>query len=162
MNKETISFSVHGIPAPKGSMRAFMPRGARYPIVTHDNTRTKPWQELVSYCANTHALSSCPWDGPVFLNLVFWLAKPKSLPKSFLWAIKKPDSDKLIRTVMDSLKGIIYLDDAQVVGKQVWKYYGDKPGVDIEVSRILGIPEDLKQKSLILDHTEKEGCLCSI
>lgn len=139
MNQDKIVFSVKGMPQPKGSFRAFMPRGARYPIVTNDNRKTKPWQDLVSYIANCHAPAGGPWDGPIELNLCFWMARPKSLPKSFFWATKKPDLDKLKRCVSDSLKGIIYLDDAQIVRSGLEKNYGDAPGVDVEIIRITGI-----------------------
>ena len=37
-----LRFFVPGIPAPQGSMRAFMRPGARFPVVTADNPKTKP------------------------------------------------------------------------------------------------------------------------
>lgn len=135
-----IFFTVRGNPQPKGSMRAFMPRGARFPVVTNDNKKTKPWQDLVGYFANTSAPAGGPWSGPVQLNLSFWIQKPVSLPKSFFWATKKPDLDKLARAVKDALKGIIYVDDAQVVRTILEKNYGDAPGVDVEILRLEGVP----------------------
>lgn len=150
MTPQMIAFSVRGNPQPKGSFRAFMPRGARYPIVTNDNRKTKPWQDLISYVANCHAPAGGPWDGPIALNLKFWMARPKSLPKCFFWAIKKPDLDKLQRCVKDSLKGIIYVDDAQVVKSGLEKNYGDAPGVDVEIIRIPGTTnQPPKQEGLL-------------
>jgi len=37
---KVLTFFVPGIPAPQGSMRAFMPKGARFPVVTADNPKT--------------------------------------------------------------------------------------------------------------------------
>lgn len=135
-NGETVSFEVRGIPIPKGSMKAFMPRGARYPIVTHDNSRTKPWASLVGYHAQAAAPADAPWFGPVRLFLRFLMPRPKSLPLKFFHHTKKPDLDKLCRCIKDSVKGILYEDDSQVVMMEASKEYSEKPGVTIVLSRI--------------------------
>ena len=43
--------------------------------------------------------------------------------------IKKVDCDNLVKIVLDSLNGIAYRDDVQVVDCQVRKFYSDRPRV---------------------------------
>lgn len=134
---DTITFQVRGIPQPKGSTKAFMRPGMKYPVVTNDNLKTKPWAEGVRLVAQQHA-PSLPWDGAVELSVYFFLVRPKSLPKKALHHIKKPDLDKLLRAVKDALKGVIYLDDSQVMEVQAKKTYATNtmaPGVMVVARR---------------------------
>lgn len=129
-----IQFDVPGIPAPQGSHRAFMRPGARYPVVVHDNARTKPWRALVALAAMPHRPSPL-LSGAVSLTVRFYLPRPKSLPKRVLHHTKRPDVDKLVRSLCDSLKGVIWEDDAQVVKIVATKNYGD-PGCAIVIESI--------------------------
>src|SRR5512143_4009695 len=104
-------FVVYGVPAPKGSMRAFMPKGARFPVVTHDSKRTKPWQEAIVSAAH-EAMTGPPMQGPVSVRIGFLLPRPKSTPKRVCHHLKKPDLDKLSRTVLDGLtRAGVFRDD---------------------------------------------------
>ncbi len=127
-----IAFTAYGIPAPKGSMKAFMPKGARFPVVTHDNARTRPWASLVKAAA-LDALNgsvSIPLAlGPVSLSVAFYMPKPKSLPKRVTCCTKKPDVDKLCRLILDSLTGVIWQDDSQVVELRARKVYVQEQGM---------------------------------
>lgn len=127
-----VCFMVRGIPIPKGSTKAFMRPGMRFPIVTADNPKTRPWANDVKLMAQQYAPAAGPWPGPVRLDLQFFMPKPKSLPKTRpSWPVKKPDLDKLTRTIKDALKGVFYLDDAQVTDMHLRKRYHDAPGVQI-------------------------------
>jgi Holliday junction resolvase RusA-like endonuclease len=45
---------------------------------------------------------------------------------------KKPDIDNIAKIILDSLNGIAYKDDTQVVSLTVHKiYYGNEPFVDV-------------------------------
>lgn len=60
------------------------------------------------------------------------LTKPETPPH-----IKKPDSDKLVRAVLDAMTGIVYNDDAQVVEHHARKRLadiGETPGAIILVT----------------------------
>jgi len=128
-----VAFEVFGVPIPKGSTRAFMRKGMKYPVVTADNTKTKPWAQEITQTA----LALKPptlWTGPVYLRAIFQLPKPKSLPKRrFNYPTRKPDLDKLLRTVKDALKGVFYVDDAQVVQTETTKCYADVPSVIVRL-----------------------------
>lgn len=128
----TVHFQVLGIAQPKGSTKAFMRPGMKYPVITNDNTKTKPWAESIKLVAQQHAPTGGPWTGTVYLILSFSLVRPKSLPRRVLHHLKKPDLDKLVRAVKDALKGVMYVDDSQVVDLHATKVYATEdfpPGV---------------------------------
>ena len=132
-----IRFRVYGIPQTKGSAKAFYRPGMRCPVVTNDNAKNKNWAATVSGEAQRHR-PACPLTGPVDLSLTFFVKKPKSHPKTkFVYATKKPDLDKMVRSVKDALKGVVYLDDAQVVRLVASKHYDDAPGVEVVVASVL-------------------------
>ena len=46
---------------------------------------------------------------------------------------RKPDIDNVLKVVLDSLNGIAYKDDAQVVAVHGRKIYGNEPKLIIEI-----------------------------
>ena len=68
--------------------------------------------------------------------LDFGIPKPKSAPKTRrVWPDKRPDLDKLSRSVLDALTYVIFADDSQVVHLRATKDYG-APGVAVEIHRV--------------------------
>lgn len=49
---------------------------------------------------------------------------------------KKPDIDNIIKSIADSLNGIAYKDDAQVVEVIAKKFYSNKPRVEVTIESI--------------------------
>jgi Holliday junction resolvase RusA-like endonuclease len=117
-----VTFRVFGIAQPKGSTRAFIPKGWRRPIITTDNPKSKGWQQLVAEQAQAVAAEGL-FLSPVALTVTFHLPRPQSLPKRVVQHTKKPDLDKLVRSTKDALKGVLYGDDAQVVELRARKVY---------------------------------------
>lgn len=137
-----ITFTVYGTPVPKGSTKAFYVKALGRAVVTHDNKRTKPWQESVVSAAREAIASAAPLEGPVALKLRFYVPRPKSAPRRVVEPTKKPDLDKLTRCVKDGLtRAGVYHDDSQVVALMARKEFAggylDKPGgiprVEVEV-----------------------------
>lgn len=128
MERRIVSFEVRGVAAPKGSLRAFMVKGRKFPIVTHDNPRTRGWQWLVSDQAQRVSQDGL-FVGPVALAVAFYLPRPASLPRHVRHHTKKPDLDKLLRCTKDALKGILYRDDSQVVDVIASKSYTAVNGI---------------------------------
>jgi crossover junction endodeoxyribonuclease RusA len=122
MARRSVSFQVIGKAEPKGSTRAFVPKGWTRPIITSANPKAKGWQQLVSEQAQTVAQDGL-FMGPVLLAVTFHLPRPQSLPKRLVHHTKKPDLDKLVRNTKDALKGVLYGDDAQVVEVRARKVY---------------------------------------
>jgi Holliday junction resolvase RusA-like endonuclease len=119
-----LTFEVFGVPAPKGSTKAFWRPGMRHAVVTHDNARTKPWQQLVLDAARTALGSAAPMDGYVGVAVTFFLPRPASAPKRITLPGKKPDVDKLLRALLDGLTTAgVYRDDGQVTDVQCLKRF---------------------------------------
>lgn len=111
-----ITFAVYGTPVPKGSTKAFWRPGMKHAVVTHDNAKTKPWQEAVVSAARDALAGAPPLEGPVAVRLRFYMPRPASAPRRVVEPCKKPDLDKLARCVKDGLtRAGVYRDDSQVV-----------------------------------------------
>lgn len=127
-------FFVAGVPAPQGSMRGFVV--GKRAVVTADNTKTKPWRSRVGEEAQAHFDSVIV--GPVAITAMFVMPRPVSTPKRTTPpATKKPDLDKLVRASLDSLAGIAFRDDAQVVSITACKRLaeiGEQSGLHIDIT----------------------------
>ena len=132
---EVIQFTVYGNPQPKGSAKAFayIKDGKPMASVTAANNKTKPWQQTLSVMAQQHRPDQI-YRGAVKLTLRFYFSRPKSVSvKKRPDHTVKPDLDKLVRTVGDALKGVIYSDDSKVTDIVTSKAYDDNPRVEIEI-----------------------------
>ena len=138
----TIEFRVYGIPQTKGSAKGFAVPNKQKPgkfrtIITNDNKKNKPWAQTVSGEAQRHRVDGCPFEGPIVLEMVFLMPIPKSLPKRApAFMLKKPDVDKMTRSVKDALSGVLYIDDKQVVHTDVKKMYCEAPGVMVRLRHL--------------------------
>jgi len=131
----SIQFIVYGTPKPQGSTRAFIPKGWKRAVITTDNVQLKPWRQQISLEAI--ALQQPLREGPIRMGLRFFFKRPKSAPKSRIHPTVKPDTDKLIRAILDALTGILYRDDAQVVQfSEISKAYGDPERVEIQLEEL--------------------------
>jgi crossover junction endodeoxyribonuclease RusA len=132
----TVTFFVPGTPAPKGSKR-HVGNG----VLIESSKLLGPWQNKVTWFA-AQAMKrhrAAPFTSAVGVTLAFVMPRPKSAPKTkVLPAIKRPDIDKMCRGVLDGLtKGVIYLDDSQVVDLKASKRLalpGEQPGCQITIS----------------------------
>lgn len=141
----TLHFTAYGIPQPKGSTKAFLPKGWTRPIVTSDNKKNKGWQQIVAEAAG-HAIHQ---SSPAFrlietsasLMVMFYLARPKAIKNKDVPHTKKPDLDKLIRSVKDALSRVVWQDDSIVVDIKAGKCYakpGESPRAEISVTECSG------------------------
>jgi crossover junction endodeoxyribonuclease RusA len=140
---EPVIAFVAGIPVPKGSTRAFVVKGRA--VTTNANAKTKPWQQSVEWVVRdevgrlTGGRILYPKPDAVSLALRFVLPRRNSEPKRITPPhTRKPDLDKLTRSVMDALTGVAYDDDSQVTELLVQKdtaKVGQQPGVEISLVR---------------------------
>lgn len=80
-------------------------------------------------------------DQAVCVNVVFGLPIPKSTSKrkkedmlnDIIKHIKKPDTDNLLKAVLDGLNGIAWADDSQVIRVCASKEYSTEPYVYLYV-----------------------------
>ena len=143
---KTISFTVYGKPATAGSKRGFPIRrkdGSIGVAMTHDNPRTKNWMASVAQTARGVYQGEL-LTGPLELTITFFLARPKAhylktgLRKSApMKHCQKPDATKLLRAIEDSLTGVIWRDDSQVVSLIISKVWTEgSEGASIIVKEI--------------------------
>lgn len=83
--------------------------------------KVAPWRAAVKTTAQT--VYTTPADGPVIVEIRFYLPPPKRLPKGRTRPTVRPDVDKLARSTLDALTGVAFKDDSQVVHLAVSKYY---------------------------------------
>lgn len=143
-----LRFTVVGLPATKGSTRAFVSQSTKQLVVKGDNPRTKSWQALIAAAASLELQrpehAGLFFDEGVEIEAVFYLPRPKTLLTKRLAGVavphtKKPDADKLLRAVKDSLSKVIWRDDAQVTDAIARKRYvrpGEFPRAEITVRAV--------------------------
>lgn len=147
-----LSLYVAGVPVPQGSKRAFPHYRTGRVVMVDDNSNLAGWRDAVT------AAASVEWGGapalavPVWASLSFYLPRPAGhfgtgrnagtlRPSAPTWPGVKPDLDKLVRAVFDSLTAAgVWTDDARCVGVSAWKFYADgrAPGVALTVEEVEG------------------------
>ena len=143
---DRISFTVLGTPQPQGSMRGFVLPGkdGKKPraILTSDNTKMKPYRQQVGWAA-LKARADAGYAGlfadkhvAVGLEMKFYFAKPPSVSKKRLHMVVKPDADKISRSTIDSMTGVLFADDAQIIQLSASKYYGLPERAEITVTNL--------------------------
>ena len=73
-----------------------------------------------------------PIDAPIKISMHFVLKRPKTSKRKY--PTVPLDLDKMVRAVGDSLTGVAYIDDAQIIEMTAIKSYGEPAGVHIEIS----------------------------
>jgi crossover junction endodeoxyribonuclease RusA len=130
--RDVLKFTVVGVARPKGSAKAFLPKGWTRPIITSDNKSLKGWEDSVRAALQQHAAGSF-FQGPVSVKVTFELPKPKK-PKS-PQHVTRPDLDKLVRGSLDAMKGVLWNDDSQVIDIQAGKRYAEtQPQAHFEIA----------------------------
>lgn len=157
-----LSFSVFGVPQPKGSTQSFgylakdaetgevrtrqTKTGKVVPVIRtatkSDNPKNADWQKQVATEAMVAAANVRPRfvrleaGIAVSLELTFYLPRPESA-KVGARHVKRPDFDKLTRSVSDALTGVLWDDDGQVDFAIIRKRYAapifGRPRVEITV-----------------------------
>jgi Holliday junction resolvase RusA-like endonuclease len=103
----------------------------------YDPALSKDWKLWIRYSVLAQRPPQ-PSLAPMILRAVFWLPRPKSLPKNVLYHTKKPDLDNLIKACKDALSGIFFRDDSQIIHLDVEKRYAvvQSTGVFIELEEV--------------------------
>lgn len=139
--RNTIAFTIPGVPVAKGRARAFVRNGH---VGHYTPDKTARYENLVKLAAQQAMAGSEPIKGAVALFCAFWLPVPKSYSKRRTEAClnglerhcKKPDTDNLLKSIKDGCNAVIWADDCQVVDVRACKAYGASPFVAVEVRPI--------------------------
>jgi Holliday junction resolvase RusA-like endonuclease len=128
----SLTWTVRGLPVAQGSLRAFV-RGGR-PVLTSTARGLRDWRQAIAWEARAAMAPGMePLRGPLGLEAVFTLPRPRSRPKRETLPDRRPDLDKLARALLDGCSGVVWHDDAQIVDLRVVKTYGAVPGVSVRV-----------------------------
>lgn len=127
-----ISFEVEGIPTPWAAHKGYGRKAY--------NPRYSEKQQAIRQIRRYHN-QEAPITGPVRLYLEFHLPIPKGTSKdkkkqmlnNQIHPIKKPDVTNLQKFIEDCLKGLVIVDDSQVVEINARKMYSEKPKTIIQV-----------------------------
>jgi crossover junction endodeoxyribonuclease RusA len=121
-------------------MRAFTPKGWTRPILTSTNKNLKRWRAGLSVLAQKAIFDlpgahpfPVPADVPLRVHIIFGFVSPKSRKDGSIFKTTRPDLDKLIRSTLDAMTGIVYKDDSQVAQVQAMKVFADRDHVRVSV-----------------------------
>lgn len=85
-----------------------------------------------------------PLDGPLKVHLKFYRHIQKSVSKKE-HALRasgahrptvKPDVDNYVKSTLDGLTGVLWVDDNLIVSETSDKFYSDHPRVEVEVKKL--------------------------
>lgn len=128
------AFFIPGHPRPKGSWTpVYTKKGLKF---RHASNNTAVWcrfikEEIAKRWGDRELIE----EGPVRVECLFLLPRPKSVVRKFPTVRGTGDIDKLERAIYDAMTGIVYKDDAQVCSNANDKQYTDgEPGVWVTIS----------------------------
>lgn len=126
--------TVFEVPVAKARPRVAVRNGKAHGY-TPTKTQQAEWQIRQAWMAQHGAV---PATGPVGLVVTAFLKMPSSMPKKRRLTAQptpRPDIDNYIKTVLDALNGVAFLDDSQVVHLIAQKAY-------VRPSLLLGLPDE--------------------
>lgn len=111
--------------------------------------QTKSYEELIRW---NYKLAGGEYfeDKMLKVDIKAYYSIPKSFSKSkhgeaafgYIRPTTKPDSDNIIKVVLDALNGVAYYDDKQVVCVSCNKYYAENGYLEIEINELKTEGED--------------------
>ena len=132
-----VSFTIDGEPVGKARPRMNTRTGRAY---TPDKTRIYEEYTKMLYRSKVKHY----FEGYVRLTIKAFYGIARSDSKKIkeqkvnntLRPSKKPDIDNVIKLIADSLNGIAYKDDTQIVEIEAIKYYSDNPRVEVTIEAL--------------------------
>ena len=122
--------TVHAVPVAQ-------PRQRHAVVGGHIRNYTPKTHPVNAYKAAVMAAAAeagiTPMDGPVVVEVRFYLPRPKRLmrkkdPVGPIPHTAKPDVDNLWKSTADALSGLAWRDDSQVCRTKAAKFYAEKDG----------------------------------
>ena len=140
-----IYLTFYGEAEPAGSKKGYV-RGGHAQIVDA-NPRAKGWKERVAQAAGEQ------YDGPLLqgalgVSMLFYRPRPRGhfgtgrnagvlRASAPAYPTTRPDVLKTARSVEDSLTGVIYRDDSQIVAEELHKHYGEPARCEVVVWEVV-------------------------
>jgi Holliday junction resolvase RusA-like endonuclease len=131
-----MKLEIKGQPVGKGR-----PRLSRYGTYTPE--KTKNYEEYVKICyMNKYNIKQRPTEMPLKAKITAFFEVPTSYSNKKKKELigqphaKKPDIDNISKIILDSLNGLAYKDDNQIVELEVKKLYGEEAKVILEIEEV--------------------------
>lgn len=137
-----VSFTIPGEPQGKGRPR--FSRAGPY-VRTYTPDKTAAYENLVKLEYQRQCKDSRFADDEYLDMRIFaFYGIPKSASKKktrlmkagVIRPTKKPDMDNVVKVIADSLNGVAYKDDTQIVDAMVRKFYADVPRVQVTIQSV--------------------------
>ncbi len=134
-------FCVYGEPQGKGRPKFSTVNGH---VTARTPEKTVLYENLVKTEYRVQSGIRFPDDAMLVVRIIAYLTIPKSASKKKRQAMldkkirptKKPDFDNVGKVICDSLNGIAYRHDAQIVEASIKKYYSETPRVVVSITAI--------------------------
>ena len=132
------------VPEPQGRPR-FARRGKF--VQTYDPPKSKKFKTELRRLAEIEYAEQ-PYHAeqrkPIIIELKLYIPMLKSFSKikrlkatdGILRPTTKPDIDNYIKGILDSLNGLFWYDDGQIVEIHAGKYYSDSPRIEMEIKEV--------------------------
>jgi Holliday junction resolvase RusA-like endonuclease len=151
----TVAFAVPGEPVPQLRARTVRNKWSGKIMSFSPDKCTAHAEKIRLYALR--AIESIPdfkpFDGPLEAEMWFFRSKPKSARKRDVLPLTRPDVDNYSRLTTDSLKGLVWTDDSQLVDVTLHKRYaepGSEPRTEIRIFQLLKLSESRGQIPMLV------------
>lgn len=146
-DSRVIRFTVEGEPTGKGRPRftSMSTKEGKTFSKAYTPQKTLLYENLVKWQYKQAARGyTFPETAMLDMRIVAYYTIPKSKPKKTkalmesgaIRPTKKPDMDNVMKIIADSLNGLAYKDDTQIVDAQCRKFYSNSPRVEVTISAV--------------------------
>ena len=91
------------------------PRFVRGTGKTYTPSKTRNAEAALKTLLQDAGARLYPRDVPLAVEMVFWVARPRTAPKRITMPAKRPDLDQYVKLTLDGGTGLLWEDDAQIV-----------------------------------------------
>ena len=125
-----VSITIYMEPMGKGRPRVW--RTKKGQSVTFTPTKTAHAENLIRDKV-LELKTFSPNDIPLVLKATFFRTRPKSLKKSVVLPVSRPDWDNYGKLLCDALEGFLYANDSQITTALIKKRFGSPPRIELEI-----------------------------
>ena len=142
-----LCFELEGKPGHKGRHRSriVFPKVGKPFVHIYPDPETEAYEKVLAEVAALYMRGKQPTERPVTLLVHVFLRIPESWSRrdkqdaldGVILPTSRPDGDNYLKAVQDSLNGVAYKDDSQIVDARVIKRYSPDPALRIEVKEMV-------------------------
>ena len=164
---ELVKFTIEGRPQRWKRPEQAIGKGGR--VIRYTDPDVRAYTEKVAWIAKKAMAGRRPWSGPVIVSMVAVFAIPPSWPVGVRRAasegrvmhIADPDIDQLAKAILDSVRGVVYLDDNQVCGfaQPFAKRYGAPERIDVAFQLLEQQGDEITPGQRRLEAQQAQGAL---